>query len=153
MTAPPGINTAALNELVGASVTGKRWDIGDPVAASTMLQRFLHSDVTYAENELEALPTLKTMIEEQTKYYEGADATLYDLFQSYPEQQLTAAIKSFVHGQSDTLEINGKGIKDPAVLNAVKALNLALHPLGALRRTSPPKRSHLNLTPATPKKA
>ncbi len=129
VTAPPGINTAALNELVGASATGKRWDIGDPVAASTMLQRFLHSDVTYAENELEALPTLKTMIEEQTKYYEGADATLYDLFQSYPEQKLTNAIQSFVHGKSDTLEIDGKAINDPAVLNAVKALNLALHPL------------------------
>ena len=34
----------------------KTLDIGDPVAASTMLQRFLHSDVTYAENELGPYP-------------------------------------------------------------------------------------------------
>ena len=61
-----------------------------------MLQRFLHSDVTYVERELEAFPTLKTMIEEQTKYYEGADATLYDLFQSYPEHKLTDAALSLL---------------------------------------------------------
>ena len=52
-----------------------------------MLQRFLHSDVGYVERELEALPNLKTMIEEQTRYYEGADATLYDLFQSHAEHK------------------------------------------------------------------
>ena len=128
VSAPPGISTLTINDLVGTA-PGKRWDVGDPVAASTMLQRFLHSDVNYAENELEALPTLKTMIQEQTRYYEGADATLYDLFQSHPEHKLTDAIKAFVHGQSSQLEIDGEVINDPAVLNAVKALNIAQHPL------------------------
>ena len=129
ISAPPGISTDALNDLVGASVKGKRWDVGDPVAASTMLQRFLHSDVNYVENELEALPNLKTMIEQQVRYYEGADATLYDLFQSYPEADLTNAATDFVSGHSPHFEIDGKVVKDPAVLNALKALNLARNPL------------------------
>ena len=113
----------------------KRWDVGDPVAASTMLQRFLHSDVGYVERA-RGLTESKTMIEEQTRYYEGADATLYDLFQSHAEHKFTDAAKLFVHGQTPNLQIDGKVVDDLVVLNAVKALNLAQNPLTTDNKTS-----------------
>ena len=110
----------------------RRWDLADPKDAMELLTRFSKVHRERLELEKQALPMVEFWASMADSNFENVDAALgalEALTNGLSEEEIEKSCRKMFNSGKEEIAIRGVVIRDPGIIQAVKAIRMARHPL------------------------